>query len=193
MSGVLARCFALVAILVALVASSAARAQDDFARNGVYAGLAGSLGIYTSEDDLGNNVDIDPAVGLNARLGYRLHPHVAVEGEFEWLSEADVEVGNLDAGTIQTWTFGAGAKAYALTGRLQPYFAFSLGGMVLQAEAGSADKEKAAFAPRVGGGIDIYITRNLYGNLGISYVIPTSDSLDQFDFVSFAWGLGYRF
>ena len=183
--------FTLVAALTLM--ATAAGAQSDFGRNGVYAGLAGSLGVYVSEDDIGGNTDIDPAVGLNARLGYRLHPHVAAEGEFEWLSEADVEVGGSNAGTIEAWTFMAGLKVFALPDRLQPYLGLALGGMVAEAESGPLDNTESSFALRVGGGLDVYITRNIYGNFGISYVIPTDDMLDELDYVSFGWGLGYRF
>lgn len=57
---------------------------------------------------------------------------------------------------------------------------------------GDGDSGESGFAARFGGGIDIYITRNFYGALDASYVLPTGD-VDDFDMVSIGWGFGYRF
>lgn len=182
---------ALLACL-ALASSTAARAQGDYARTGPYLGLAGSLGIYTEEDDLVGSADIEEPLGLNARVGYRAHPHFAAEAEFEWLSEADVEVGGSDVATIESWIFTANGKGYLLTGRVQPYGLVGLGGMVSEVDGGGFSDTEGDFAARLGGGVDIYITPNILGNLGVTYVIPTDD-LDDFNFVSIGWGFGYRF
>ena len=32
---------------------------------------------------------MDAAFGVNGRIGYRLHPRIAVEGEFEWIDGFD--------------------------------------------------------------------------------------------------------
>jgi hypothetical protein len=45
---------------------------------------------------------------------------------------------------------------------------------------------------RFGLGTDIYITRNFYAALDVSYVLP-ADDVEKLDFVSIGWGFGYRF
>ena len=164
----------------------------------VWAGRAGDGDVLTQAVKelrrvFGDDLSAPRFIETVPRLGYRLHPHVAAEGEFEWLSEADVEIGGSNAGTIEAWTFMAGVKAYVLPDRVQPYLGLALGGMVAEAESGPLDNTESSFALRVGGGVDVYITRNIYGNFGISYVIPTDDMLDELDYVSFGWGFGYRF
>ena len=180
-------------VLSALAAPLAARAQDDFGRTGPYLGLAGSLGIYTrienELDDLGIDVDVEEPLGANARVGYRFHPHVSAEAEVEWLSDADIDVdGGGTAGNFQTITSTANAKAFLLTGRVQPFALIGLGAMVAEA-GGDAEWD---FAARFGLGGDIYITRNFYAALDVSYVLPVDD-VEKLDFVSIGWGFGYRF
>jgi opacity protein-like surface antigen len=181
--------------LVLLTLAPAARAQDDFGRIGPYLGLAGSLGVYTKEDDLvGDAGDIDPSIGLNARAGYRFHPHIALEGQFEWLSGADADVGGLgNIGELESWTATLNVKPYLLTGRVQPFLLVGVGAMqaTLDPNFGS-EQDETDFAARFGLGTDIYITRNLYAALDVSYVLP-ADDLEDFDYFSFGWGLGFRF
>jgi opacity protein-like surface antigen len=180
---------------LAFAAPGVAGAQpaDDYARNGAYLGLAGSFGIYTkAEDELPGDADVEEPLGLNARAGYRMHPHLAAEGEFEWLSEADVEISGFDVGTIEAWTLTANGKAYPLTGRVQPFALIGLGAMLAEAEGGGGSEVESGFAARFGAGVDVYITRNFLAAFDVSYVLPTGD-LEDFDYVSIGWGLGYRF
>ncbi len=48
------------------------------------------------------------------------------------------------------------------------------------------------FAARFGGGVDVYLHRNLLFALDTSYVLPTGDA-DGLDHVSFSLGFQYRF
>ena len=48
------------------------------------------------------------------------------------------------------------------------------------------------FAARFGGGVDVYLNRNLVFALDTSYVLPTGD-VDGLDHVAFSLGLQYRF
>ena len=180
-----------LACLTFVTASPAlGQAQDDFARNGAYLGLAGSVGIFPEEEDDIDDVggDVDTALGLNARAGYRVHPHFAAEAEFEWVN-ADIEFGGNDAGDFDTLVGTVNGKAFALTGRFQPFAMIGIGAMGVHGDEDSGD---SGFAARFGGGIDIYITRNFYGAVDASYVLPTGD-VDDFDLVSIGWGFGYRF
>jgi len=182
-------------LLSTLAAPLGARAQDDFGRNGPYLGLAGSLGVYTKEDDLvGDSGDVDPTVGLNVRVGYRLHPHIALEPEFEWLSGADVDVAGFgNIGELESWTATLNGKAYILTGRVQPFLLVGVGAMQATIDPNfGSDADETDFAARFAAGTDIYITRNIYAAFDVNYVLPVED-LEDFDYFSFGWGLGYRF
>src|SRR5512145_1953826 len=178
-------CVSLGAVLacLALVSPTAARAQDDYARNGAYVGLAGSFGIYTELDDDFGIDDVDEPLGLNARVGYRLHPHFSLEGEFEWLSDADLESDVGGDGEIESFVGTLNGKAYPLTGQIQPFAILGLGYMEVDVDGES----EGDFAARLGGGVDVYVTPNLVVNLGATYVTP-ADDLTVFDFVSIGWG-----
>jgi opacity protein-like surface antigen len=186
--------FGALGAALALFATSPALAQsDDYARNGAYLGLAGSVGIFPElEDDLddvpGVDADVDTGLGLNARAGYRFHPHIAAEAEFEWVN-ADIEVSGNDVGDFDTFVGTVNGKAFLLTGRFQPFAMIGIGAMGVRGDGDSGD---SGFAARFGGGLDFYITRNFTAAIDASYVLPTGD-VDDFDLVSIGWGFGYRF
>ena len=196
-----ARGFALACALLLLSADSAY--AQDYARNGFYIGVAGSIGIDAAVEDefqkvTGVDVDIDEAGGLQARLGYRFHPRISAEIHFEWLDDADISVlaaGGKDAMTLERFTYTANAKAYLLTGRFQPFLFAGAGLMQVEVEDtlgfGLSETDED-FAARFGGGIDIYATEKFAVSLDTSYVLPTGD-LKDFDYVSIAWGFQYRF
>jgi opacity protein-like surface antigen len=182
---------AWLACLTFVTASPAlGQAQDDFARNGAYLGLAGSVGIFPeAEDDLDDvGGDVDTGLGLNARAGYRVHPHFAAEAEFEWV-HSSIEFAGADV-DFDTFVGTVNGKGFLLTGRFQPFAMIGIGGLGVDGEGDSGGD--SGFAARFGGGIDIYITRNFYGAVDASYVLPTGD-VDDFDLVSIGWGFGYRF
>jgi OOP family OmpA-OmpF porin len=183
-------CGALLSALIFFAALPAlAQAQDDFARSGAYLGLAGSVGIFPElEDDLDDvGGDVDTGLGLNARAGYRFHPHVSVEAEFEWVRSSFEFLGSdVD---FDTYVGTVNGKAFLLTGRFQPFATIGIGGLGVRGDGDSGD---SGFAARFGGGLDVYITRNFYAAIDAGYVLPTGD-VDDFDLVSIGWGFGYRF
>jgi opacity protein-like surface antigen len=193
------------AFLALFWALPAAAQVDDYARNGPYLGLAGTWATYLSAEDqelldllsqLGYGVDVDDPLGLNARAGYRFHPHFAGELEFEWLSEADVEVSPVGTPfTLESFAFSANGKGYLLPGRFQPFALIGLG--LLHTELGDEvgvgfEDDATEFAARFGAGFDFYLTRNFLASLDFAYVLPTDD-LDDLDYIRFGWGFGYRF
>ena len=193
----IARGFGLTCALLLLSASSAY--AQDYARNGFYVGMAASLGIDTAledelEDITGVDVNVDEAMGLHTRLGYRFHPHISSEIDIEWLDNADISAMGTDALTIERWTFTANAKAYLLTGRFQPFLLAGPGLMHINAKdsLGLGLSMSDDFAARFGGGIDFYVTEKIGVSLDGSYVLPTGD-LKDFDYFSIAWGFQYRF
>lgn len=193
----------VVAALLLSGVATPASAADDFARIGPYVAVGGTFAHYTQVDDevedelfaLGYivDVDIDDPLGLNAQAGYRAHSNFAVEAEFEWLADAEIEVAGIGTGIdLQSYVFTANAKGYILTGRIQPHLLVGVGAMASELDAAGISEDESGFAARFGGGIDIYLSPNFYLDLGIDYVLPTGD-VENLDFLSFGWGFGYRF
>ena len=77
------------ALVLFFALPATAQEKSDYARNGLYIGFAGSYAIYTELEDSTEDallalgyvvtVDIDNPLGLNARVGYRSGPHIALE------------------------------------------------------------------------------------------------------------------
>jgi opacity protein-like surface antigen len=195
----------MVVVALSLLWASPASSQD-YARPGFYIGAGVLGGSYTALEDevedalraLGYqwSVDTDPTVGFEIYGGYRLHPNFAIEGEFEMLPEADIDVGG--AGTVaelETWTFTGNAKAFLLTGRTQPYALIGLGVMGAEIEDAvglGVSESDSDFTMRFGGGLDFCITENIVVNASVDYVLPTGD-VEDLDYVSFGGGIQYRF
>lgn len=181
-----------IAILMASATASLAE-DDEYARSGAYIGVAGSAAIYT---DFGGSVNTDDPFGVNVRAGYRINPNIAAEVQYEWLSQADIDVSGTTFAKIDTWALTVNGKGYILTGRYQPFVVVGLGVMKVELEdtLGFIGSEGTFedFVARMGGGIEVYITPNVVGNFDITYMLPASDVKDV-DYVSFGLGLQYRF
>lgn len=166
-----------------------------------------------------SNTGVEPGIGIHARAGYRFHPRVVAEAQFEWNSESSVDARDTqrtnptsqsDMARIETWAVTANVKFYPFSlGRVQPWLVSGIGLMRFQGDNRSplipanerqifefnTDGERQTdFAGRVGGGIDIYFADSDRFSLvlGASYVIPAG-GLDAFDYVSTELGLQYRF
>jgi opacity protein-like surface antigen len=195
----------LLAVVAGLFVSTPA-SSEDFARSGFYLGLSVIGGAYTQVDEeiedalqaLGYSVDVDmdPAVGFDVYGGYRLHPHFALEAEFEMLPEAEIDVSGVGTvAELETWTLMANAKAFLLTGRAQPFLRVGVGAMDAEIEStiGPSNRDgETDFAARFGGGVDVYLTEQIVFEAGASYVLPTGD-LEDVDYVSFGGGIQFRF
>ncbi len=180
--------------------------NDEFARNGIYLGVALAGAVYTkAEDDLEKAlladlgyavpVDVEIPPGLDARVGYRFHRRLAGEVQLQWFPKADIELAEVKAMKLETLTLSGNLKGYLLTGRVQPFLLVGAGFMHSKAEdqLGLGVSEKGeGFAARFGGGVDVYLNPNFVLALDTSYVLPTGD-VEGLDHVSFSLGLQYRF
>lgn len=168
----------LLAACLALVAQSAL--AQDFARSGPYGALNGVTSIETFNGDGTTEV----ATGVAGRLGLRLSPQLAVEAQGDW--SGDFAEGPFD---LTSTTVTGNLKWYLAQEQFQPYLLAGIGAQIADTNASSSE---TAFAARVGGGLDYYLSEN-FGVLGeVAYTIPTGD-LDGLDYVSVGWGLFYRF
>jgi opacity protein-like surface antigen len=194
------------AVLAQSAPDPAPTQDDDFDRKGIYFGVALAGAAYTEvEDDLEKEslaelgyvipVDVEVPPGLDARVGYRFHPRLAGEVQFQWFPKADIEFADVKAMKLETLTLTGNAKGYLLTGRVQPFLLVGVGLMHFDAKdkLGLGLRAKGeGFAARFGGGVDVYLNRNFLLALDTSYVLPTGD-VDGLDHVSFSLGLQYRF
>ena len=168
--------------------------QDEFARRGWLIGVAGSYAIETFESDLqdavGFSVDlsVDNSLGFNGRVGYRCHRWLSAEVEVEWLNGFDVSAPGFATIDVEPVVATANLKGYFLTGRYQPFLLVGGGGMTAKA----ATERGKSYAMRVGGGIDLYATKNVVVTVGADYVLPFDD-LKDLDYISIGWGFEYRF
>jgi opacity protein-like surface antigen len=189
--------------LLALLLPATASADHDgvFSRPGFYlgAGLRGAE--YTEieddlEDAIGAEIEAEKPLGFDIVAGYRVLPRLALEGEFEWLPKADVDVSGVGTlAEVETWAATANAKLFLFTGRLQPYALAGMGvmyGEVSDPTGLGVTERDHDFTARFGAGLDFYLTPHVAVTGGADYLIPTGD-MDGFDAITFGGGLLIRF
>ena len=182
---------------------------DDYTRAGFYGGV-GVIGasFRTLDDQIASQLEslgyaateVDPALGFEVYVGYRAHPNLAVEAEFELVPEFDIDSDSpASAGTLaETEVMTASVAAHLILplGSWQPYATVGIG--VMDAEVvdtlslGGVAQDETDLVGRFGGGLDFYFTEHIVGRASIDYYIP-GDKLHQLDYVSFGAGVQYRF
>jgi opacity protein-like surface antigen len=176
-----------MAALAAFLATAAA--ADEFTRPGFYIGGGGS---YVSADPFedavedaiagsGVSVRIDDAPGFNVRAGGRFLRVLAVELQYEWLDDYDVDIaysgidGNVN---LEQQTLTANLKIYPIpVWRIQPYILAGVGFQHIDVKGSavgglvSASDEANVLAARGGVGLDLYLTEHivLYGEAGVTF------------------------
>ncbi len=175
-------------------------------RSGIYVGTGG---FHAFEDfERGRRV-FDDAAGFNLRLGYRIHPRIAVEAMVDRINSFDVSGGfgafSIPAikTEIDTWTVTLNGKFFLFTGRYQPYSLLGIGGLHAQTTVKFRDSffipnpslksNRTGLAFRHGAGIDTYLTENWVGNLEASYVHSITNEIDGINYFAFGGGIQYRF
>jgi opacity protein-like surface antigen len=178
------------------------------------------------EDELGEqgSVDIDDSGGINARIGYRAASWFAAELDYEWIDRYDVEIGG-DLGPggsalsgrlydIEGHTLTVNTRFIAPIWRIQPYLLLGAGVSVYDVDRGPVaaaleaqdddieieDGRRAAFAGRVGLGIDLHLTEHIVlqteGTALITaqdFDTPDEGAIDDLYYLSISAGLQYRF
>ena len=119
-----------------LLWAASGSAIDDYDRNGLILGMAGTYAIdrfgdeleTAIEDEFGSpaNASVDGTLGINGNIGYRFHPHFSAAVEAEWIDgfSSDLSVagwGGVAKADTKPWVITANAKGYPLTGRYQPF------------------------------------------------------------------------
>jgi opacity protein-like surface antigen len=197
-------------LLVALLCFIPRRGgAGDFDERGWYVGLA-ALRAFEDFDTnvtvrnifrqpISFNVDAGDSWGFDARVGYRFHPHAAAEVQLQYYDEFGLHVSSVFGREILATADGVSTtgnvKWFPFTGRVQPYVAGGLGFLVLRAEdvfGLGVSEAAAAFAGRVAGGLDVYLTEHLALHGEASYLLPAGD-LSDFRMIPVTAGAQYRF
>lgn len=209
-----------IAVSSFLVAFSSG-AQSTYGDAGAYAQVAGSYAICKAKPTDGSvhpdcNTALDNSFGLNIRGGYRFNRWVSVEGQFEWIHGYTEKNPFSDApnARAQGIAYSANARVYALEGRIQPYGLAGFGGLsswltnvdcaAVGLRPGCTDTYNSVIG-RFGGGVDGYLTKHIALTAEFTYVVASeasaynswwgsvTDSNIDPNYMSFSWGLMYRF
>lgn len=193
------RILIVVASIVSLALGGAvsARAEEGAAspgRPGLYAGIGLVYGPSAFDID---GVDASNQFGLDARLGYRIARHVAVEGQYQYVPGYDLDTSLFGTiATLDTNTFTVNGKVFALPDTtFQPYGIGGIGFLHVNGDTdipGASVDSQTAFAGRVGVGADYYLRPKVVLNLEFSAVLPAGD-LSDLRLLPLVFGVQARF
>jgi hypothetical protein len=142
----------------------------EFAQSAIYAGFDG-VGAF-SDDSAGDHTG-----GVGVRLGWRFHPNLSVEGNYQYYHDLYLNDG---------WSVTGNLKAHLLTGRWQPTLFAGLG--YLDSNTFGGD-----MLVRVGAGLDVYITENWSIGPELAYlVMPESSGSPDEGFITLSFGVTWR-
>ena len=205
--------------LCAVALPSRSAAEDEGVgsdRTGPYVGVrvAGGLPLFDGEEIVSAPDRFDKkaetTVGVGARMGWRLHPLLAIEAQYEWMSNFRVRVRETTCADIE---------AHVLTANARIFLPFESVHLYAMAGAGAAQwdvniheatfssnnscgpspdlrnrGESWEFTARYGTGMDIYLSRHVLINLEYSILVSDEEILDaRIPYMSFGAGLQYRF
>jgi opacity protein-like surface antigen len=218
-----ARASAIWLACLVLITGAASTAEDEIesGRSGPYFGVNLGAAIpnfsfeyFATPPPFNSKTTEETSIEVMARAGWRLLPYLAIEGQYEWVREwelktkdttcvkadADIFTGNIRVfapfDAVHPYLVGgAGAGRYKSRVIQKKFDTFSTGAnncAVTQNVGLTEDEWELAI--RLGGGIDVYITRNVVFNLEASTIYSDDEQLgESFPFVSVSGGLGYRF
>ena len=197
---------------VLLLAARDARAdgEPDFGRPGAYVGAGASYSANLVEAFLDGtpilqDIDVNNAWGVNARLGYRFASWLALEGEYEWLDQMNASLYGAHVGSLGFQAATANLKFIVPLWRFQPYFLLGAGALFSKVDTpfDQIQVDHSAFAGRIGLGLDVYLTENLYLNAAAESILSPAEvrlntggineSEHGLGYVTFQAGLGFRF
>ena len=205
--------FSIIGCIIAvfIFVGSAHAAVD----RGPYIGIGGSYAIQNFDTDelndlrgYGYDPEFDNTWGINAKIGYKFNPVIALEVAFEYLpgfnynetSRWGYPPVSIDA-DIDVWTAVLAAKVYPFPGNVRPYFTAGLGIMNASMDAQvsaagyfpeSAKEDQTEACGKIGFGIDFFINPNLSFNVEGAYTAGFGD-LDDIGYFVVSAGLGFHF
>lgn len=206
MGDVFSRVRFVLLLIVLVVAAAAARADSSFSRPGSYlgVGVGGAFETFHGEFDPRGH-DVSNAFSVGGRFGSRLNRFAALDASFDYTING-FDLSNDAASSIEAKALlgFANLRLYPFGGRFQPYaiggggFMWAnlecadLSGQAFDCGNAGFDDKSIDFAGRFGGGLDVYLTRNVALTGELVYVMPTGDLKDM-RFLTFGAQLLFRF
>ena len=142
--------------------------------------------------------DADDTWGADARVGYRVHPHLAIEGQGQYYGDFHLRgvvpgaTSASDVAKLEGLSFTTNVKIFPITGRVQPYFLLGGGFLWARFHDAARSTESLTFAGRGGVGADFYIDENFAVNIEGTYLAPT-DELQDFRLAGITGGIQFHF
>ncbi len=161
-------------------------------RDGWYTGIGGGGALEQFNNGSASNSGI-----AQIRAGYRFLRFAAIEPELEFTPEFNGHSGEFKGVDTQTFGVWANFKGYPTapwTGRFQPYLMTGVGWWWERVSGRNVSgvEEHGDFVSRFGGGIDLYITKNIVVTAESAWVLPTG-RIDDLKQVQIVGALQYRF
>lgn len=183
-----------VGMVLGLAAAAAAAEQKEAKAEDPLKGVYLQLGVLASLEAFDLTTEFNPrdSWGMDARAGYRFHPHLAAEADFQWAHDFDIGAGGVNVGNVESYTFTLNGKVYAFDGPFTPYAVVGAGFQHAKTEGSAGADDKTEFAFRVGGGFEVRVWEGLGGYAELAYLQPAT-SLGDFAQVPISFGVKYEF
>lgn len=212
--------FAVVCAAVTALAGVASAAEDeiDSRRSGPYLGVNAGVAFPNFESQyfftpppFQARVEERPSLEVMGRVGWRVLPYLAFEGQYEWVREWELNTKRATCGKVDAQILTGNVRLFAPFDAVHPYLLGGAGAGLYESRVSEKEfdisgnrctktqnvdfsEEEWELAVRLGGGLDVYITRRIIFNFEVSTIYSADEQLGEaFPFVSVSGGLGYRF
>jgi hypothetical protein len=155
--------------------------------------------------------------GWNGRIGYRFHEMMAIELFAEHIVEFDSDAGGGSIRSQSTdrkaWSLMPNFKFFPMQGAIEPFI--SIGGGLFRGDhgnnwqivngfptqfdgfggksSGNGVDQGYGFGMRFGLGVDFYATDQLFITPEVAYMLPLTEDINNYDYLSVSLGIGYAF
>lgn len=189
----------LAAAALLLAGAAPALAEDEAPAFGGKAPYFSVGGVFAIENaDIAG--DLSNSGGYDLRLGYDVHEMVAIEAEWQSLTDFDRTATNPVTGAtlpdVEARMLSLNARVAPLEGRFQPYALMGMGWVNVQADQVANSLHKSSFGMRFGLGLVTYITERVGFALEAGYILPLSGDLgggNSFDLIPITGSIFFRF
>ena len=210
--------FVTCVALITLVAAGASTADEvSSTRSGGYLGVSvfGGLPLWDSDEIIlatpeGPLRRTDSAVGFGVRAGWRVHPLLALEAQYEWVNDINIRVRNRTCAEIGMQSVTGNAKLFLPFEAVHPYALAGVGAVFHDVQVNDTTFPRRAtcttdpsftnrgqsseFTGRVGAGFDLYLHRNVLLNLEYTVLLNEEETLSSLvPMMSIGAGLQFRF
>ena len=160
--------------------------------------LGGSAYYAPEVFDEGDDVSVKSSLGASGRIGYRVHPRIAIDVRYDYLDGFDAFDPGA-TGTVDGWAVTGNVRFFILRKRWQPWVGFGGGAIVSDFDARlrngqklETDGQETDPIFRSAVGLDTYLTPNFVLTLEAA-INGVSDDRDYINYGQLGVGFDYRF